>query len=180
MKKRLFSLLLCITVLFSTVLVVEASATTGTMTDTEMQKMYDFIFSEETNKLINSSIDFNQYGTQTVNIGNDLAYVYINERSATRSVVSDTMTSIFKKTSNGQTVATLRLACTFTYNGSTVSISSSDYRATADASHSRDSSGDMYVSATYVLYYNGNQNANGYMDMSCDKNGNITKHYPWS
>lgn len=38
MKKRLFSLLLCITVLFSTVLVVEASATTGTMTDTEMQK----------------------------------------------------------------------------------------------------------------------------------------------
>ena len=38
----------------------------------------------------------------------------------------------------------------------------------------------MYVSATYVLYYNGNQNANGYMDMSCDKNGNITKHYPWS
>ena len=114
MKKRLFSLLLCITVLFSTVLVVEASATTGTMTDTEMQKMYDFIFSEETNKLINSSIDFNQYGTQTVNIGNDLAYVYINERSATRSVVSDTMTSIFKKTSNGQTVATLRLACTFT------------------------------------------------------------------
>ncbi len=33
---------------------------------------------------------------------------------------------------------------------------------------------------TYVLYYNGNQNANGYMDMSCDKNGNITKHYPWS
>lgn len=190
MKKRLFSLLLCITVLFSTVLAVEASATTGTMTDTEMQKMYDFIFSEETNKLINSSIDFNQYGTQTVNIGNDLAYVYINERSATRSVVSDTMTSIFKKTSNGQTVATLRLACTFTYNGSTVSISSSDYRATADAipdwtctadaSHSRDSSGDMYVSATYVLYYNGNQNANGYMDMSCDKNGNITKHYPWS
>lgn len=119
-----------------------------------------------------------------------LPYVYINERSATRSVVSDTMTSIFKKTSNGQTVATLRLACTFTYNGSTVSISSSDYRATADAipdwtctadaSHSRDSSGDMYVSATYVLYYNGNQNANGYMDMSCDKNGNITKHYPWS
>jgi len=99
MKKRLFSLLLCITVLFSTVLVVEASATTGTMTDTEMQKMYDFIFSEETNKLINSSIDFNQYGTQTVNIGNDLAYVYINERSATRSVVSDTMTSIFKKIS---------------------------------------------------------------------------------
>ena len=172
MKKRLFSLLLCITVLFSTVLVVEASATTGTMTDTEKQKMYDFIFSEETN------------------IGNDLAYVYINERSASRSVVSDTMTSIFKKTSNGQTVATLRLACTFTYNGSTVSISSSDYRATADAipdwtctadaSHSRDSSGDMYVSATYVLYYNGNQNANGYMDMSCDKNGNITKHYPWS
>ena len=67
MKKRLFSLLLCITVLFSTVLDVEASATTGTMTDTEMQKMYDFIFSEETNKLINSSIDFNQYGTQTVN-----------------------------------------------------------------------------------------------------------------
>lgn len=89
MKKRLFSLLLCITVLFSTVLVVEASATTGTMTDTEMQKMYDFIFSEETNKLINSSIDFNQYGTQTVNIGNDLAYVYINEKALSLELMID-------------------------------------------------------------------------------------------
>lgn len=190
MEKRLFSLLLCITLLLSTVLTVEASATTGKMTGTEIQQMYDIIFSEETNKLINTFIDFDQYGTQTINIGNDLTYVYINEHSVTRSVASDTMTSIFKKTSNDQTVATLRLACTFTYNGSTVFISPSDYRATADAipewtctadaSHSRDSSGDMYVSATYVLFYNGNQNANGYMDMSCDKNGNITKHYPWS
>lgn len=149
MKKRLFSLLLCITVLFSTVLVVEASATTGTMTDTEMQKMYDFIFSEETNKLINSSIDFNQYGTQTVNIGNDLAYVYINERSATRSVVSDTMTSIFKKTSNGQTVATLRLACTSALGAGR---------------------GD------YSLYYNGNINNTDTIVIYCDHNGVITKN----
>lgn len=189
MKKiNLFALVLVFCLAFFNVNTAFAQEASTDLTPEDLAYVYNYIFSEEANQIINANIDFNTYGTQSVNLGNNITYIYINEKSLTRSVVSDTMTSIF--TYSDQTVATLRLACTFTYNGSTVSIGASDYRATADAipnwsctadaTDSKDSNGDVYVSATYKLYYQGNYSANGYMDMSCNKNGVVTKHYPWS
>lgn len=186
MKFKICSFFLSLFLIFS--LTPTGMAAEPTSFSEELEDVYSYIFSEEVNQMINASIDFNKYGTQEIYIGNGITYVYENKQSITRSVVSDTMTSVFKL--GERDVATLRLACTFSYNGSSVTISESDYRATAEtvpnytctavATHSRDSSGDMYVSATYELYLNNNYRANGYMDMSCDKNGNITKHYPWS
>lgn len=167
---------------------LNVSAVYAKSTSVDMEEVYNYIFSEEANRIINAAVDFNAYGVQTVDLGNDITYTYINRKDLTRSTVSDTMTSIFKL--SNQTVATLRLACTFIYNGSTVSIKKSDYRATADAipdwsctadaTDSKDSSGVVFVSATYTLFYKGNYNANSYMDMSCNKNGVINKYYPWS
>lgn len=188
MRRILVSTIAILVIVFSFSSVATA-APEHTFTDIEMEQAFNVFFSRDANRIINNAVDFNKYGTQVVDLGRGLTYIYVNERiSTTRSKASDTMTSIFKI--NNQTVATMRLACTFTYTGSTVTITSSDYRASADSipnwscttdsSHSQASNGDMYVSATYTLYHNQNYNANSYMDMSCDKNGKITKHYPWS
>ena len=187
MKRILLSIITVLAVVFSFSSTAMAANQRCLFTDAELEQAFNTIFSKETNSIISNSVDFDRYGTQVVELGSGLTYIYVNEKIAsTRSKVSDTMTSIFKL--NKQTVATMRLACTFTYNGSTVSIIASDYRAsaegipdwtcTAEASHSTASNGYVYVSATYTLYHNGNYNANNFMDMSCNKKGTITKHYP--
>lgn len=152
---------------------------------------WSVINSNNTKEIIIERIDFDKLGTQTVYIGNGVAFEYFSaERTnlVTRaySVKSGTMSGRFYLTSNGQTVANYSLAVTFHYDGTHVYADEADIQVSCSAipnwsiigSHSTSSgSGWFSVDASYLLYNNNNYNNDTFLDMSCDARGNITKNY---
>lgn len=187
--KKLFSIVIAMALLIGTTQTAFAVSTTSDPPINSSVMAY--ISSSEVKDLITEAIDFNELGTQTVYLENDIAFEYVsteishNSRAA-YSIKSGTMSGRFYKTSNEQTVARYSLAVTFHYNGSDVYADDEDIQVTCSADTNWSIFGDydtsegsdwFSVDASYELYYDGNWNNDTFLDMSCDVDGNITKNY---
>ena len=89
MKRILLSIITVLAVVFSFSSTAMAANQRCLFTDAELEQAFNTIFSKETNSIISNSVDFDRYGTQVVELGSGLTYIYVNEKIASTRVFSN-------------------------------------------------------------------------------------------
>lgn len=116
-----------------------------------------------------------------VDFGNGLSVKYVqDEVYSTRSTASDSYSGYYYLTNSKEKVAVFSFSANFTYNGSSVSYSSSsascrpvkdNWSISYSRSHDDSQTVLSTASCVFTLYYNGNYNNSNTVTISCTKNG---------
>lgn len=136
--------------------------------------------SSEQCQAIISKVDANE-NIYNVDLGNGLSVAFIyNSVVPTRSTASDSYSGYYYLTENKEKVAVFSFSAKFTYNGSSVSYSSSsasaspikdDWSIQYSRSHDDSQTVISTASCVFTLYQNGSYNNSNTVTISCTKNG---------